>query len=64
MRQDRITIRFKDPRDLKALKELAERNQIKVNKLVTRILIQAVELNSSDPNTWSEYLESLEFLKN
>jgi len=64
MNKDRITIRFKDPRDLKALKELADRNQIKLNKLVTRILVQAVELNSTDPNTWAEYLESLEFLKN
>ena len=64
MSKDRITIRFRDPRDLRALRDLADRNNIKLNKLVTKILIQAVELNSEDPNTWAEYLESLDFLKN
>jgi len=64
MSKDRITIRFRDPRDLRALRDLADRNNIKLNKLVTKILIQAVELNSEDPNTWADYLESLDFLKN
>ena len=64
MKQDRVTIRFADPRDLQALKILAVRNNIKLNKLVTKILIQAIELNTENPNTWAEYLESLDFLKN
>lgn len=61
--QDRITIRFSNPRDLKDLKLLAEKKKIKLNRLVTRILIQAVELEEDRGYPWDEYLDSLEFLK-
>ena len=60
---DRITIRFKDPRDLRDLKKLAEQKNIKVNKLVTTIIIAAVDYEFNGTG-WMEYLEQINEIKN
>lgn len=41
--KDRITIRFSNPQVLKDLRKIAEKKQIKLNKLVTQILTEETE---------------------
>ena len=43
MSKDRITIRFSNPRELKELKKMAEKEGIKLNRLVCNILRASIE---------------------
>lgn len=62
MRRDRITIRFKDPKDLQTLKEMADARGIKMNRLITRLLIRAIEMEENQVDPFANYTDEIKNL--
>lgn len=60
MSKDRITIRFSNPRELKELKKMAEKEGIKLNRLVCNILRASIE---DSQEVLINYLEDIKELK-